>query len=178
MSRIGKMPIKIPEGVKIKITDDVIEVSGPKGNLSQKINKSTIVKIENDLINIERKDNSKRVRALHGLMRALINNMIEGVTNGFIKKLDIQGVGYRASLKGKNLELIVGYSHPVVILPEDGIEFRLESPQKIAIHGIDRQKVGAVASYIKAIRKPEPYKGKGIRYEGEHISLKAGKTAK
>ena len=178
MSRIGRMPIKITEEVKVKITDDIIEVSGPKGTMSQRINKSTIVKVENDLIHVERKDNSKRVRALHGLMRALINNMVEGVTKGFVKKLDIQGVGYRATLKGNNLELIVGYSHPVVIFPEDGIEFKLESPQKLAIHGIDKQKVGAVASNIKAIRKPEPYKGKGIRYEGEHISLKAGKTAK
>jgi large subunit ribosomal protein L6 len=178
MSRIGRMPIKITEEVKVKITDDIIEVSGPKGTMSQRINKSTIVKVENDLIHVERKDNSKRVRALHGLMRALINNMVEGVTKGFVKKLDIQGVGYRATLKGNNLELIVGYSHPVVISPEDGIEFKLESPQKLAIHGIDKQKVGAVASNIKAIRKPEPYKGKGIRYEGEHISLKAGKTAK
>jgi large subunit ribosomal protein L6 len=178
MSRIGKMPVKIPAGVKVKIEKDIIEITGSKGSIIQNINKATNVKVEEDLIIVDRKDNSKRVRALHGLMRALINNMIEGVTKGFVKKLDIQGVGYRASMKGKNLELIVGFSHPVLITPDVGIEFKLESPQKIAIYGVNKQKVGAMAAYIKAIRKPEPYKGKGIRYEGEHISLKAGKTAK
>jgi large subunit ribosomal protein L6 len=178
MSRIGKMPVKIPAGVKVKIEKDIIEITGSKGSIIQNINKATNVKVEEDLIIVDRKDNSKRVRALHGLMRALINNMIEGVTKGFVKKLDIQGVGYRASMKGKNLELIVGFSHPVLITTDVGIEFKLESPQKIAIYGVNKQKVGAMAAYIKAIRKPEPYKGKGIRYEGEHISLKAGKTAK
>ena len=178
MSRIGKMPVKVPNGVKVKIEKDLIEITGPRGSIIQSINKATNVKLENDLIIVERKDNSKKVKAFHGLMRALINNMIEGVTKGFVKKLDILGVGYRASIKDKNLELIVGFSHPVLITPEDGIEFKLESPQKISIYGVNKQKVGAMAAYIKAIRKPEPYKGKGIRYEGEHISLKAGKTAK
>jgi large subunit ribosomal protein L6 len=178
MSRIGKLPIKIPQGVKVSINGDTLEVTGPKGTVTQQINKATTVKIDNDVIHVERKDNSKRVKAIHGLMRALINNMVEGVTKGFVKKLEIQGVGYRANMKGKNVELLVGYSHPVLVEPEAGIEFKLESPQKIAIYGIDKQRVGAVAAYIKSIRKPEPYKGKGIRYEGEHITLKAGKTAK
>jgi large subunit ribosomal protein L6 len=178
MSRIGKMPIKIPEGVKVSISNGTIEVTGPKGVLVENINKATSVKIENSVIYVERKENSRRAKAFHGLMRALINNMIEGVTKGFVKKLEIVGVGYRANMKGKNLELIVGLSHPVIITPEKDIEFKLESPQKIAIYGMDKQKVGAAAAYIKAIRKPDPYKGKGIRYEGEHISLKAGKAVK
>jgi large subunit ribosomal protein L6 len=178
MSRIGKMPIKIPDGVKVNINNDTIEVIGPKGALVENINKATSVNIENDLIYVERKDNSRRVKAFHGLMRALINNMIEGVTKGFVKKLEIVGVGYRANMKGKNLELIVGLSHPVLIVPEKDVEFKLETPQKIAIYGVDKQKVGAAAAYIKAIRKPDPYKGKGIRYEGEHISLKSGKAVK
>lgn len=178
MSRIGKLPVKIPDGVKVKIEEGFIEVTGPKGSIVESIKEGTNIKLENDLIIVERKGNSRKVKAFHGLMRALINNMIEGVTKGFVKKLDIQGVGYRANMKGKNLELIVGFSHPVLIAPEEGIEFKLESPQKIAIYGINKQKVGLVAAYIKAIRKPEPYKGKGIRYEGENISLKAGKTAK
>jgi len=178
MSRIGKMPIKIPDGVKVNISNNTIEITGPKGTLVERINNATTVNIENGFIYVIRKDDSKRSKAFHGLTRALINNMVEGVTKGFVKKLEIQGVGYRANMKGNNLELVLGLSHPVIIAPEKDIEFKLESPQKIAIYGVDKQKVGAVAAYIKAIRKPDPYKGKGIRYEGEHISLKAGKAVK
>ncbi|MGA1861797.1 50S ribosomal protein L6 [Deferribacter thermophilus] len=178
MSRIGKKPINIPSGVKINLDKDKIVVEGPKGKLEQKLHPNIKIEISDNEILVKRVDDTKLSRSLHGLYRSLINNMVEGVTKGFEKRLEIVGVGYRAALKGKALDLSLGFSHPVVIEPPEGIEFVVENPQKIVVKGIDKQLVGQVAANIRSIRKPEPYKGKGIRYEGEYILRKAGKSAK
>lgn len=176
MSRIGKQPVNLPSGVTVTVSDDnVVAVKGPKGQLSQKIHKDMRVVVDGNTITVERPTDSKPHRSLHGLSRSLINNMVEGVTNGFQKSLEINGVGYRAQKQGKKLVLTVGYSHPVEI-EEDGVEFEVPAPNKIIVKGIDKQVVGAMAANIRNVRKPEPYKGKGIKYEDERIIRKEGKT--
>ncbi|MDY6820488.1 MAG: 50S ribosomal protein L6 [Deferribacterota bacterium] len=178
MSRIGRLPVKIPNGVNIDVDDKKVRVKGPKGELVTDLVDNVVLNIDDNTIIVKRTKDSRKVKAFHGLMRAIINNMVVGVTEGFSKRLDIVGVGYRANMKGKNLELSLGYSHPIVVNPPEGIEFKLLSPQKIEIKGFDKQKVGETAAMIRNIRKPDPYKGKGVRYEGEHIVLKQGKAAK
>ena len=178
MSRIGKKPINIPAGVKVTLDSNVCFVEGPKGKLQQSLHQKSEVAIEANTITVSRKDESKLSRSVHGLTRTLISNMVEGVTNGFQKKLEIHGVGYRATLKGKDLDLSLGFSHPVVITPPEGIEFMMEGNTGILVKGIDKQLVGQTAANIRDLRRPEPYKGKGIRYAGENIIRKAGKTGK
>ena len=177
MSRIGKKPVSIPEGVKIARAKGVVTVEGPKGKLTQDIADEIATEIKNDEVVLTRPSDSKRHRAMHGLYRALITNMVTGVTTGYSKRLLIEGVGYRAEKAGKATSFALGYSHPVVIIPPDGIEINIEGPTKLSVSGIDKQLVGQVAANIRSFRPPEPYKGKGIRYDGEHIRRKAGKTA-
>ena len=179
MSRIGKLPVSIPGGVTITVGDDnVVTVKGPKGTLSQKFSPEMKVTCEDNALHVERASDDKQHRALHGLTRSLIHNMVVGTTDGFEKKLEIVGVGYRASMDGKKLVLNVGYSHPVNIEPPEGISFETPAPTKIVVKGIDKQLVGQIAADIHAVRSPEPYKGKGIRYEGEFVRRKVGKTGK
>lgn len=179
MSRIGKLPVTIPAGVTVTVADDnLVTVKGPKGLLTEKINKNIKINIADGTLTVERSNDSKEQRSLHGLTRALINNMVVGVTEGFQKALDIQGVGYRAAKQGNKLVLTVGYSHPVEIFEQDGITIEVPAPNKIIVKGIDKQKVGQVATNIRNVRPPEPYHGKGIRYEGEYIAIKEGKTGK
>jgi large subunit ribosomal protein L6 len=179
MSRIGRLPIAVPAGVTVTIDDNnLVTVKGPKGTLSQQINPDISVKLENNEIKVARPSDDKQHRALHGLTRSLINNMVVGVSTGFEKKLEIVGTGYRAQMDGKDLVLNVGYSHPVRFPKMDGIEFETPAPTKITVKGIDKQKVGQVAADIRKTRAPEPYKGKGIRYEGEFVRRKEGKTGK
>lgn len=179
MSRIGKLPIAVPAGVTIDIADDnTVTVTGPKGTLSEKVNKDIKVEHAGDQIVVTRPSDSKPHKSMHGLYRALINNMVTGVTKGFEKVLLMEGVGYRAQLDGKNLTLNVGYSHPVTFEPPADIAFETPAATRIVIKGISRQKVGAIAADIRATRKPEPYLGKGIRYENEHIRRKEGKAGK
>lgn len=176
MSRIGRKPIQIPKGVEIKIDGGVVQVKGPKGTLSMEVMPQIKVSLEDGQVNVVRESEVKAVRAAHGMTRAMIANMVTGVSAGFEKVLEIVGVGYRAQLQGKNLVLSLGFSHPVEIVPPAGIEFAAESPIKISVRGIDRQLVGQVAANIRGYRPPEPYKGKGIRYAGEHVIRKAGKA--
>lgn len=178
MSKIGKQPIIIPENVKVELKEELIKVIGPKGELTQKIRPELEIKKSGMQILVKAKGKSKMVKALHGLIRSLVANMIEGVTKGFEKKLELHGVGYRASLEEGNLKLALGFSHPVVLDPPAGIEFQVEESNLIKVIGIDKQKVGEVAAKIREIRKSEPYKGKGIRYRGEVIKKKPGKAAK
>jgi large subunit ribosomal protein L6 len=178
MSRIGFKPIQVPDGVEITIKTGHVHVKGPKGELSQVINRDMVINQENGTLEVQRPSEKRKFQQLHGLTRTLIANMIEGVTQGFKKDLEIRGVGYRAALEGKTLVLSVGYSHPVRVEPEPGIEFALESPTRITISGIDKQLVGEQAARIRRIRPPEPYKGKGIRYLGEYVRRKAGKAGK
>ena len=176
MSRIGRKPISLPPGVEIKIEDNIITVKGPKGVLSQAIPEDmTINQQENELL-VTRPSDAKRHRAMHGLARALVANMVTGVTTGFEKKLEMVGVGYRAQLQGNKLVINIGFSHPVEVDPPQGIEFEVPAVTKITVKGIDKQLVGNTAADIRAIRKPEPYKGKGLRYENEAVRRKAGKT--
>lgn len=176
MSRIGRKPISLPPGVEIKIEDNIITVKGPKGVLSQAIPEDiTIDQQESELL-VTRPSDAKRHRAMHGLARALVANMVTGVTTGFEKKLEMVGVGYRAQLQGNKLVINIGFSHPVEIEPPVGIEFEVPAVTKITVKGIDKQLVGNTAADIRAIRKPEPYKGKGLRYENESVRRKAGKT--
>ena len=177
MSRIGRSPITVPGEVQVAIAGNNVAVKGPKGELSQKIHADMRVTLADGVMTVSRPDDTAPNRALHGLTRSLISNMVTGVTTGFEKKLEIQGVGYRASKKGSDLEILVGYSHPVVVTPPDNIEFDVPVPTQIVVKGIDKQRVGQVAAEIRAIRKPEPYKGKGIRYEGEVVRRKVGKRA-
>jgi large subunit ribosomal protein L6 len=177
MSRIGKRPIEIPDGVTVDIGDGVVSVKGPKGELRQDVSAAMRVEQENGTVTVERPSDRGEHRALHGLTRSLIANMVEGVTNGFEKRLEIQGIGYRARLQGKSLELAVGYSHPVSLQPPDGIEFEVPQPTQVVVRGIDKQLVGEVAARVRKQRPPEPYKGKGIRYEGEYVRRKVGKRA-
>jgi large subunit ribosomal protein L6 len=179
MSRIGKQAIEIPSGVDVAVgADNVVTVSGPRGTLTQAIHPNITVVVEDGTARVERPDDEGFNRGLHGLSRTLVANMVEGVTNGYEKRLQIIGVGYRAAMKGKDLEIQVGYSHPVLVPQPDGIEFEVPAPTSIVVRGNDKQLVGEVAANIRKIRKPEPYKGKGIRYENEYVRKKAGKAAK
>jgi large subunit ribosomal protein L6 len=179
MSRIGKSPIPIPAGVDVRIDGSSVAVKGPKGELSQQVPFGITVRVDDGQILVERLDDEREVRALHGLVRSLVNNMVLGVTEGFRKELEIVGVGYRAAAKGKTgLDLSLGYSHPVVVEAPEGIEFAVPQPTRIEVHGIDKQLVGQVAADIRSLRKPEPYKGKGVRYADEHVRRKAGKAGK
>jgi large subunit ribosomal protein L6 len=178
MSRIGRKPITIPKGVEVAIDGSTVSVKGPNGALALRAHPDMAVKIEDGTILVERPTDQRQHRALHGLTRSLIANMVEGVTNGYAKNLDIVGVGYRAALKGKDLEIALGFSHPVSIPAPDGITFEVPVPTKIVVKGADKQLVGKVAADIRRIRKPDPYKGKGIRYTGEYVRKKAGKAAK
>jgi large subunit ribosomal protein L6 len=177
MSRIGKKPIAVPSGVTVTIDPEVVRVHGPKGELSERIPRDITVAQEGEEILVTRPTDRGEHRALHGLTRSLVANMVEGVTEGFQKTLEIQGVGYRAQLKGKDLELALGYSHPVPVKAPDGIEFEVPQPTRVIVKGISKQAVGEVAAYIRKQRPPEPYKGKGIRYEGEYVARKVGKRA-
>lgn len=178
MSRIGKQPITLPAGVKVEVKNGVVYVEGPKGKLEQKISDLLSVSIDGQTVTIDRAEETGAASSLHGLTRTLVANMVTGVSQGFEKKLEIHGVGYRVALKGQSLDFNLGFSHPVVFDPPAGIEFAVDGNTKIAVKGIDKQLVGQVAANIRSIRKPEPYKGKGIRYEGERILRKAGKTGK
>lgn len=177
MSRIGKKPIIIPQGVNITLSGNNLKVKGPNGELEMSIHPNISVNIKDNLIEVTRPDDLKQNRSLHGLTRALIQNMIKGVTEGYKKVLDIVGVGYKAELKGNNLLLSMGYSHPIYFMPPAGIKLETPTPTQIVVSGIDKQLVGLVAAKIRSFRKPEPYKGKGIRYSTEIIRTKAGKTA-
>ena len=178
MSRIGRKPIVIPAGVEVNVNDHVVTVKGPKGTLNSNIHPMMNVKVENGEVVVTRPNDEKQARSLHGLTRTLINNMVEGVTNGFKKELEIQGVGYRAAKQGKTLVLNLGYSHPVNIPEVDGITIDVPDPLKIVINGIDKQQVGQFAAEVREKRPPEPYKGKGIRYAGEFVAHKEGKAGK
>lgn len=178
MSRIGRAPIPVPSGVNVSITDERVEVTGPKGTLAQPIPGAITVRAEGDTLVVERPDDARENRSLHGLVRTLVNNMVIGVTDGFTKELDIQGVGYRAALTGRDLDLSLGFSHPVTVAAPEGITFEVPTPTRIKVSGIDKQAVGQIAADIRSIRKPEPYKGKGVRYLGERVQRKAGKAAK
>jgi large subunit ribosomal protein L6 len=177
MSRIGRKPISVPSGVTVTIDPDVVRVHGPKGELSERIPRDMKVVQEGEEITVTRPTDRGEHRALHGLTRSLVANMVEGVTDGFQKTLEIQGVGYRAQLKGKDLELALGYSHPVPVKAPEGIEFEVPQPTRVIVKGISKQMVGEMAAYIRKQRPPEPYKGKGIRYEGEYVARKVGKRA-
>ena len=178
MSRIGFEPITVPDGVEVDIQPGLVKVKGPKGELSQHINPDMEVIRENGTLTVKRPSEKRKFQQLHGLTRSLIANMVHGVTQGYKKELEIHGVGYRAQMDGKTLVLNVGYSHPVRVEPEEGIEFSLESQTRVSIAGIDKQMVGEQAARIRRIRPPEPYKGKGIRYLGERVRRKAGKAGK
>lgn len=178
MSRIGRKPIQVPGGVNINLDNSVITVKGPKGTLSREIHKDMKVVIEESVITIERPSDNKLHRSLHGTTRSVIANMVSGVTEGYTKSLELVGVGYRANKSGDKVVLNVGYSHPVEITPEGGIEFEVPSNTKIIVKGIDKELVGATAAKIRSVREPEPYKGKGIKYEGERILRKEGKAGK
>ena len=179
MSRIGKKPIPVPAGVEVTIDGQAVSVKGPKGTLSHTIAEPIVIaKADSGELEVTRPDDERRNRSLHGLSRTLINNMIVGVTQGYEKKMEIFGVGYRVQQKGSNLEFALGYSHPVPIEAPEGITFKVEAPTKFSVSGIDKQKVGQIAAVIHGLRKPDPYKGKGIRYEGEVVRRKEGKTGK
>jgi large subunit ribosomal protein L6 len=179
MSRIGKSPIPVPSGVDVTITGSTVAVKGPKGTLSLEAPEDITVAQEGDQIVVTRPDDERRHRALHGLTRSLVSNMVTGVSEGFSRDLEIVGVGYRAAAQGPNqLELLVGFSHPVSVQAPEGITFEVPAPNRITVRGIDKQLVGQVAADIRKVRKPEPYKGKGIRYAGERVVRKAGKSAK
>lgn len=178
MSRIGKNPIEIPAGVEVTIDGQDVKVKGPKGELSLIVTEPIEVTREDNTIVVSRPDDERRNRALHGLNRTLVSNLVEGVTNGYTTKMEIFGVGYRVQAKGRDLEFALGYSHPVPIEAPEGITFAVESPTKFSISGIDKQQVGQISANIRRLRRPDPYKGKGIRYEGEQIRRKVGKTGK
>jgi len=177
MSRIGRQPIPVPAGVLVSVDPGRVTVSGPKGELRTVVPQRMKIDQEDGVITVTRPTERGEDRALHGLTRTLVANMVEGVTNGFEKRLEIQGVGYRAAMSGTNLELQVGYSHPVRITPRQGIEFEVPAPTQVIVRGIDKQMVGQTAAEIRKVRPPEPYKGKGIRYEGEYVRRKVGKRA-
>jgi large subunit ribosomal protein L6 len=177
MSRIGRQPIAVPAGVTVLIEPELVTVNGPKGELRERIKRDITVTQDGDTLVVTRPTDRGEHRALHGLTRTLVANMIAGVTTGFEKKLEIQGVGYRAALKGRDLELALGYSHPVNVPAPDGIEFEVPLPTRITVRGASKQQVGEIAAFIRKQRKPEPYKGKGIRYEGEFVARKVGKRA-
>lgn len=176
MSRIGKKPIEIPKGVEVKVDGYKVSVKGPKGELEKSFNQGMAISVKDNQIIVLRPNDQVKNRSLHGLVRSLINNMVIGVTEGYTKSLELQGVGYRASKKGNDLVISVGYSHPVEVTPPEGIDVDVPSNTEINISGIDKQKVGQFAAQIRSIREPEPYKGKGIRYKGEYVRRKVGKT--
>lgn len=178
MSRIGRKPITIPSGVNVTLDDTLITIKGPKGSLSRELHKDMKVNVLENEISVERPSDNKLHRALHGTTRSVVANMVSGVTEGFAKSLDLVGVGYRANKSGDKLVLNVGYSHPVEITPESGIEFEVPTNTKIIVKGIDKERVGAMAAKVRSVREPEPYKGKGIKYEGERILRKEGKAGK
>ncbi|MHB9003162.1 MAG: 50S ribosomal protein L6 [Coriobacteriia bacterium] len=178
MSRIGKQPIPVPSGVEVNIEGSSVTVNGPKGQLSQTFNEEMIIEMDNGEIAVRRPSDSRGHRSLHGLTRTLIANMVTGVSQGFSKNLEIVGVGYRAAMNGSDIEMQLGFSHPVHIKSEANITFEVPAPTKITVSGIDKQRVGQIAAEIRGWRPPEPYKGKGVRYEGEHVRRKLGKTAK
>jgi large subunit ribosomal protein L6 len=177
MSRIGRKPIPVPSGVTVSIEPELVRVNGPKGELTERIPRDIAVEQEGEELLVKRPTDRGEHRALHGLTRSLVANMVEGVTTGFTKTLEIQGVGYRAQLKGRDLELALGYSHPVPIKAPEGIEFEVPQPTRIIVKGSSKQAVGEIAAIIRKQRPPEPYKGKGIRYEGEYVARKVGKRA-
>jgi len=177
MSRIGRQPIPLPAGVTVAIEPETVRVNGPKGELSERVHKDIEVTQDGEQLLVSRPTDRGEHRALHGLTRSLVANMVHGVTTGYEKRLEIQGVGYRAQLKGKNLELAVGFSHPVGVAAPEGIEFEVPQPTRVVVKGISKQLVGETAAIIRKQRPPEPYKGKGIRYEGEHVQRKVGKRA-
>ena len=177
MSRIGRQPISVPAGVTVSIEPERITVNGPKGELSERIHRDITVEQNDDVITVSRPTDRGEHRAMHGLYRSLVANMVIGVTEGYQKTLEIQGVGYRAALKGCDLEMALGYSHPVPIKAPDGIDFEVPQPTRVIVRGIDKQLVGEIAANIRKQRPPEPYKGKGIRYEGEYVQRKVGKRA-
>jgi large subunit ribosomal protein L6 len=179
MSRIGKLPVTVPSGVDVTIDGRTVTVKGPKGTLSHTvIEPITVERGDDGAILVKRPDDERRNKAFHGLTRSLVNNLIVGVTSGYEKKLEIVGVGYRVALKGSNLEFALGFSHPVVVEPPEGVTFAVETPTRFSVSGIDKQLVGETAANIRKIRKPEPYKGKGVRYAGENVRRKVGKTGK
>ena len=178
MSRIGRKPIQLPSGVSVSLDNNAITVKGPKGTLSRQLHSDMKVTVEESVINVERPSDNKLHRSLHGTTRSVIQNMVSGVTEGFSKSLELVGVGYRANKSGDKITLNVGYSHPVEFTPEQGIEFEVPANNKIIVKGIDKELVGATAANIRAVREPEPYKGKGIKYEGERIIRKEGKAGK
>lgn len=176
MSRIGKQPIPVPAGVDVQIEGNRVRIKGPKGQLEKELHEDMIINYGEGQLTVERPSDSKKHRSMHGLTRTLLNNMVVGVTTGFQKNLELAGVGYRASKQGNKLVLAIGYSHPVEIEPEPGLEIEVPAPNRISVKGIDKEKVGALAAAVRATRKVEPYKGKGIKYEGEVIRRKAGKA--
>ena len=178
MSRIGKLPVPVPSGVDVAIDGQTVTVKGPKGSLTHVVAEPITVAQEDGTITVARPDDERASKSLHGLSRTLIANMVTGVTAGYSKTLEIVGTGYRVTAKGSDLEFALGFSHPVVVTPPDGITFRVEVPTRFVIEGIDKQKVGEVAANIRKLRKPDPYKGKGVRYQGETIRRKAGKAGK
>jgi large subunit ribosomal protein L6 len=179
MSRIGRLPIPVPSGVEVSLDGQSVTVKGPKGTLSHTIAEPIrIERAEDGTLQVTRPDDQRSSRALHGLTRSLVANMVVGVTDGYAKPMEIRGVGYRVAAKGSDLEFALGYSHPVPVAAPEGISFEVQSPTKFVVRGIDKQKVGEVAANIRKLRKPDPYKGKGVRYEGEQIKLKVGKTGK
>jgi large subunit ribosomal protein L6 len=178
MSRIGKLPIQVPAGVDVTIDGQHVTVKGPKGTLEHTIAEPITISRDEGVLQVQRPDDERESRALHGLSRTLVANMVTGVTAGYTKTLEIVGTGYRVTAKGSNLEFALGFSHPVVVEAPDGIAFKVETPTRFLVEGIDKQKVGEVAANIRKLRKPDPYKGKGVRYQGEVIRRKAGKTGK
>ena len=178
MSRVGKMPIEIPSGVEFSVSGQKITVKGPKGTLERELHERVSVSVEDGVAAVGRVDDTRESRALHGLSRALVANMVTGVSDGFRRELDIVGVGYRAALKGSDLEMQLGFSHPVAFAAPEGITFEVPEQTKIVVSGIDKEQVGQVAANIRKIRPPEPYKGKGIRYTGEYVRRKAGKAGR
>jgi large subunit ribosomal protein L6 len=179
MSRIGRLPVQVPSGVDVTVADRTVTVKGPKGELTHVLAEPiTIERAEDGTLQLARPDDSRQAKSLHGLSRTLVSNMVQGVTAGYSKTLEIVGVGYRVQARGSALEFALGFSHPVVIEPPDGITFTVEAPTRFVVSGIDKQKVGEVAAKIRKIRKPDPYKGKGVRYQGEVIRRKVGKAGK
>ena len=179
MSRIGKLPITVPSGVDVAIDGSTVTVKGPKGTLTHTVVEPiTVERADDGTVQLRRPDDERRSKAMHGLSRSLVQNLVTGVTAGYEKKLEIVGVGYRVVLRGGNLEFALGFSHPVVVTPPEGITFAVEAPTRFSVSGIDKQLVGETAANIRKIRKPEPYKGKGVRYAGEHVRRKVGKAGK
>jgi len=178
VSRIGKLPIQIPDGVQFELTDRTVTVTGPRGTLRQDVPRPITLERDGDVVLVERPNDERENRALHGLARSLLANMVEGVTNGFEKRLEIQGVGYRVQAQGNDLVFSLGYSHPVPVKAPEGITFEVSTPTRFSVRGIDKQRVGQVAADIRRLRRPDPYKNKGIRYAGGVLRRKAGKTAK